>query len=146
MEDTLKRLIIAATLSILAGCSVQSEASSESASISPTATPAPTHNYVLKEGQDYGYQGGISEEDAKNGKVSADVSMFRYLGEKEGRHTIQMLDNDGSATRKISCVKPCEFMKFDSGERVAYNPDSLGGAVMQDALAGELEVYKNAKK
>lgn len=133
-------LIAGFSFALLVACSSQAPEQSSDAS-SETMVSEPTHNYSLKEGQDYGYKSGISEEDQKAGKVASEIIMFRYLGVKKDLHVIQMIDNDGSPLTKISCMNPCEFMKFDSGERVEYNADSLGGAVMHDALSGELEVY-----
>lgn len=102
-----------------------------------------SHNYRIKEGQNYGYVSGISDEDRANGKAASELHLFRYLGEKDGVHTIQQVEEDGSVLLTASCSDPCQFMKLKAGsetERVEYNPDSLGGAVMQDALTGQLEV------
>lgn len=103
----------------------------------------PAHNYKIKEGTTYGYVSGISDEDRAKGKAASELKLFRYLGEKDGFHTVQHVEEDGSVLFALKCADPCEFMRVEVGgevqQRIEYNPETLGGGVMQDAMTGKLE-------
>lgn len=111
-------------------------------------TGIPTHNYKMKEGINYGYVGGISDEERASGKAAAELHLFRYLGKQDGLDTIEQVDENGNSILKAQCANPCEFMKLiveGETQRVQYNPETLGGAVMQDAQRGFLEVAAKTK-
>jgi hypothetical protein len=139
------KFVLAACLSVLlvAGCSESPNTESPNMENDQAKEEAPTHNYRVKEGANYGYVGGISDEERKSGKTAAELHLFRYVGEKDGVHTVQQVEEDGTVLLTATCTDPCEFMKLkigDAVERIEYNPESLGGAVMQDAITGQLEV------
>ncbi len=72
--------------------------------------------------------------------------MFRFLGEKNGIYTVRMVDGRGNEIVTETCAKPCEYLKLGDGQRVKFNSDSLGGAAMEDALNGQLEIYEKSAK
>ena len=143
------KMAVVACLPILVLTACSGSSTPDGGTTSPVADATPTHNYKVKEGSNYGYLGGLSDEDKSKGKAAADLVLFRYLGEKDGLYKVQQIEENGQAILSISCTKPCEFMKLSVGgevSRVEYNPATLGGAVIQDALSGELEVADSKKK
>jgi hypothetical protein len=112
---------------------------------SPPPPPLPSHNYDLKEGVVYSYIAAISEEDEKKGIGVGDVSMFKYLGNQDGRYTVASIGDDGKIIYTSSCTNPCVVIKNDTGRRTAYNPNSIIGAVFQDAISGQLIVSSSRK-
>ena len=132
-------------------CGEPAEKSSAPSVVSPPAVylppepPKPPHRYGLKDGNSYAYIAGLSEEERKKGKASGDVLMFRYLGKKNGIHTVANLNNAGQTTIKSSCAEPCVIIKYTDGSRSAFTPESIIGAVFQDAIAGYLEDSSGSK-
>jgi len=119
----------------------------------PIPTPAldRTHFYSLVEDGEYGYESALSDEEKNRGVAVKPIQMIRYLGERDGVYSIQV--SDGAARQIFSCKEPCDFIKMKAyfqGELVRTemmkNADgSLISAVMEDAIAGELEPYKRTK-
>jgi hypothetical protein len=113
---------------------------------------APAHFYSLRQDGEYGYEQGLSEDDQKGGVVAKPLVMFRYLGKKRGEYSIAMQDDSG-ARITFSCQESCDFVKtraFVQGELVKETttrntPGSIMYAVLQDAVAGELEPYRQPK-
>lgn len=136
-----------ALLVTLTGCSEPSTPATEVAESEP-APAAPTHNYKIKEGSSYGYVAGLSEDDKNAGKAASEVLMFKYLGKRDDMHPVSMLDDDGTESVKAQCGEPCEIIKMTSSgqvQRIEFTEDSLIGSVLQDAIAGQLEVAGTAK-
>lgn len=100
----------------------------------------------------YGYEPALSEEDVRNGTATKPLIMMRYVGNKSGAYVIIILGqdaNDASVTNRVSCQAPCEFAKSEmmSGdavlktETVRVTPNSIVGAMLNDAISGQLTPY-----
>jgi len=135
--------ISAALLAALAvsGCNDQAVASSTAAA--PPAKPA--HVYAIKDGLEYGYEVGLSENDKKAGQVAAKIAMYRYLGRKDD--TYQVMLRDGEVRMVFECAKPCTFGKvhtfvgnrYMGKEVLKLSPEAILTGVMRDAMSGELD-------
>jgi hypothetical protein len=77
----------------------------------PAPTPVITHNYAMEQDGEYGYESGISEDDAKQGTVAKPLMMYRYLGKIHGAYTVET-SGDGGAVARASCEDPCNFVKI----------------------------------
>lgn len=134
----------------LAGCG--DESASGSANAEPVAEvvalkPA-VHFYVMADGDEYGYELGVSQSDQDNGKMANSLMMFRYAGEHDGKH--QAYSKDGLAFTIVECSNPCEFMKvmrfagteFIKKDLVRATEGTIGWGVMEDAINGFLQVHK----
>lgn len=91
------------------------------------------------------YISAVSEEDQKKGRAVGDVLMFRYLGEREEKHLLVRLEDDGSIMARYECASPCKVIKRTTNgavERIPYDPSSVLGSVFEDALAGRLEIAR----
>lgn len=113
---------------------------------------APSHNYVLEEDGEYGYEAALSQDDRNAGHAAKGLKMLRYLGQREdGTYTAVMVS--GAFRTTLSCKDPCAFIK----QSITFNGESMGKpetfragnnlatAVLDDAVSGELKVY-GAKK
>jgi hypothetical protein len=106
--------------------------------------PAATaHNWQYRVGQDYAYQGELSDDQRKAGQTRPSVQIYRYLGQRGGAYELRF---DGETA---SCANPCETIYIHAGlfhvERLAFDPDTLLGAAFTDAFNGQLAVYDPAK-
>lgn len=113
---------------------------SDNAPAEPIVPPGPSHHWSYREGQEYGYASVVSEDDQKAGQGAPTVTMWRYLGEHNGVYTVY--SPEGAA--RITCTNPCEVLKYSGPlgtSRVAFNPETIGGGVMDDAINGQMEVY-----
>jgi hypothetical protein len=146
----------------------QPQATSQSASAAPVAAapalpsnpapepsappPPPSHNYAMVDNGTYGYEPALSENDVRDGKAAKALIMARYVGNKNGAYVIIVLGqdaNDVGVTNRVSCQAPCEFAKSEmmSGDTVIktetmrVKPDSLVGAMLEDAVSGQLIPY-----
>jgi hypothetical protein len=66
--------------------------------------------------------------------------MFRFLGVRDGLYTV----TDETGLTSAQCAKPCQvvrIMGIDGFQRVTFNPASIIGAVLTDAINGQMEVY-----
>ena len=134
----------------MAGCD-QSAAPTPTAAPAPTpeaadVPPAPTHNYVIEDGGEYGYAHPVSANEAANGVAQNSLLMIRYLGEKDGTYTVASYI--GGAEARASCKLPCPAIKLESlinGHLVAKEFMPAGGTLISDALSdaitGQLKVY-----
>lgn len=136
----------AATMTILAlgGCDAASTSND-------TATAASDdHHYSMKDGEAYGYEHALSEEDKKSGVASKSLEMFRYAGVDAGVYRLVL--GDKSDPYEITCEKPCKFMKTfevgqeDKAERHAFDTTSIMGSAMEDAQEGKLAISPSAVK
>ncbi|WP_124645023.1 hypothetical protein [Aquitalea sp. FJL05] len=108
----------------------------------------PVHHYVIEENGEYGYESGVSENERKNGQVAAGVSMVRYRGVIKGYHTLTTTKN--RITTTLRCKDPCDFAKVsNSAGNITSDPEtmrlaegSIGWAMAQDAMNGQLQVYR----
>ncbi len=115
------------------------------ASPTPVPTPTPTHNYAFVEGDLYGYIAAISENDRKAGKRAGDVLTFRYAGYWDGQYNLEQVDDAGNIVAVSTCGKPCIAIKDYSARsmrRIAYDPASIIGSAMEDAMNGRLKRKK----
>ena len=147
----------------------QPQTTSQSASAAPVATapalpsnpppepsapppPPPSHNYAMVDNGTYGYEPALSENDVRDGKAAKALIMARYVGNKNGAYVVIVLGqdaNDVGVTNRVSCQAPCEFAKSEimSGDTVIktetlrVKPDSLIGAMLEDAVSGQLIPY-----
>jgi hypothetical protein len=126
----------------VAGCSPKEARRQPSAPPSPVA-PA-THNWLYRNGQEYAYQGELSDDQKRAGESTPAVQMYRYLGEHDGVFKLQF---DGETA---TCANPCQVITIAAGlfhvERVDFDPDSILGAAFTDAFDGQLQVYDPAKR
>jgi hypothetical protein len=97
----------------------------------------------------YGYEPALSEEDVRNGTATKPLIMMRYEGNRNGTFVILILGtdlNNPDFVNRVSCHAPCEFAKSEtlSGdvtlktETLRITPDSIVGAMFQDAVSGQL--------
>jgi hypothetical protein len=123
--------------------------------IQAALAPVPTakkHIYAMEEDGEYGYEGGLSQNEKDAGKSVNPIFMFRYLGEKNGTFTVG--SRSGPVTHTASCKDPCEFIKLQTiyagevvkTETVRSTGNAVVDAVLQDARAGQLEKYKAPSK
>ena len=90
----------AMALLLIAGCSQQN--STSTAASQPAISDASAaseavvekHNYVVKDGLEYGYESELSQNDKDQGKVANTVLMFRFAGEKDGRYQVYIKQGD----------------------------------------------------
>ncbi|MFC7499022.1 hypothetical protein ACFQRC_07280 [Enterovirga sp. GCM10030262] len=91
----------------------------------------------------------MSEEDRKRGKEAGDVVMYRYAGFWDGEFHLEGLNDNGDITSVNTCSQPCIALKSYYGGRMirtAYNPASVVGAAMEDAMKGRLVRKKPERK
>jgi hypothetical protein len=155
-----KQIVVWAVVTlVLAGCgdshpTLSTEAEGQSATIAPEP-PKIEHMYSMKDGDQYGYEKGISKDQQDAGQTASTLLMFSYAGEKDGVYQAYT-GTDGVVT-VMQCNNPCEFMKiltFVGGEnvktdRMKATEGSVGWAVMSDAINGKLEPHvakRNGKK
>lgn len=158
-------LLVAGLALVLSGCGKNTGNQPESpapvgptpvASLSPpvqAAPPAPPpHNYQMVDNGTYGYEPALSEEDVRNGTATKPLVMMRYEGDRNGTFIVLILgtdQNNPNFVNRVSCQAPCEFAKSEtlSGDTVLntetlrVTPDSIVGAMLQDAVSGQLVPY-----
>ena len=103
--------------------------------------PKPTHNYDFRDGDTYGYEAALSDDDRKAGKAARDVVIYRYAGLIEGKHTLEFLEPDGAISSVSQCSSDCHAIRTWAGGRSylrAFDPSSILGAAMEDAIKGRL--------
>lgn len=115
------------------------------------APPKPAHNYEVRDGMDYGYSAAISQDAQKSGQVAPKIIMFKYAGQRDGKH--QVHSSDGVNFTAVECFSPCEVMKIMNFinkdylrdtvhvERIKNQPGTIANLVMEDALNGRLNNY-----
>ncbi|WP_322008273.1 lysozyme inhibitor LprI family protein [Paraburkholderia tropica] len=103
----------------------------------------------------YGYEPALSEEDVRNGTATKPLIMMRYVGNQNGTYVIIILGQDANnsdVVSRVSCQAPCQFAKSETvagnsvvkTETLRVTPDSLVGAMLADAVAGQLLPYGHA--
>lgn len=123
-----------------------------SAETNAPAEMPPDHYYVYAEKDGtYGYTRPLSQEDINSGTAENELVLIRYLGEQNGIYKAITTNPDGSEGL-ISCSKPCQFITvqtIDNGQvinkEVIPAADTLGQAIMTDAINGKLKVYKHGQ-
>ena len=137
-------IAVSMTVLGLGACDGASSSNETSAAVSTD------HHYSMKDGEAYGYEHALSEEDQKSGVASKSLEMFRYAGVEAGVY--RLVIGDKSDPYEITCEKPCKFMKTfevgkeDKAERHAFDTTSIMGSAMEDAQAGKLAISPSAVK
>ena len=118
----------------------------------PPRPPIPTHNYVIEEDGLYGYQPVVSDADRTNGVAQKPLVMVKYLGQRNGTYRAEVQIQPGMMTI-VSCKDPCEYFKVtpyaygESGDPQTMKAEgTLGGGILEDAIAGELKPFKAGKR
>lgn len=148
-------------VALLSGCGKNSnDASPQASQPAPTSAPAaaetqPTpqlHNYAMVDNGTYGYERALNEDDIKQGKAVKSLVMMRYAGNKNGAYVILILGQDAdnsSVINRVSCQLPCKYAKSEvltgdeviRTETVPADPSSIMGAMLEDAVNGQLVPY-----
>ena len=106
----------------------------------PPPLPQPTHRYDAREGSDYSYAPDVTDQQKSEGVAAQKLLTIRYLGVVNGEDKIQPVDMPDVS---YTCARPCQVIKlYNAGEliqRELYNPESVIGAMFQDAGSGQLE-------
>jgi uncharacterized protein YecT (DUF1311 family) len=98
----------------------------------------------------YGYEPALSEDDIRSGKATKALVMMRYVGLRNGTYVLLILSEDSpNVTNRITCQAPCNFAKSEvmaddsvlKTETLRVVPNSLIGAMLEDAMAGQLMPY-----
>ncbi|WP_157654611.1 hypothetical protein [Burkholderia ubonensis] len=139
------------------GCSDAKNDRTDIPATSPSADAArpeagvSSHQYVLRQDGAYGYEPALSEDDIRAGKAVKALVMMRYVGFRDGTHTLLIVDEDDpGVVGRVTCAVPCEFAKFQtvvdgkvtSTETLRMTPGSLVGSMFEDAIAGRLVPYR----
>lgn len=114
----------------------------------PVAPAEPTHNYVMTENGEYGYQPLVSDDERSKGVVTKALIMVKYRGQHDGVYTAEVTSDEGAIYR-IECKDPCEFVKTKviaggevlKSETIPNTPGSMVSVILEDALAGNLQPY-----
>jgi hypothetical protein len=135
------------------GSQQPSQAAPASAPAVTETQPAPqNHNYAMVDNGTYGYERALNEDDIKQGKAAKSLLMMRYVGSKNGTYVILILGQDAdnpSSIDRVSCQAPCKYAKSETmvgdeivrTETLPANPDSIMGAMLEDAVNGQLTPY-----
>jgi hypothetical protein len=147
----LQKLITLVGILLIAGCGEQQPANQapEEAKV-VTAPVVKSHNYSLKEGNEYGYERALTTDETNNGQVAASLLMARFIGTQDGKYQVVVVDNgDTNVVNVVECTNPCEFMKnmvFSQGtligsQRIRVAPNVIGWMMLEDAINGHLDQY-----
>lgn len=126
-----------------------------SAPTTPVPAPAPVqppHNYQMVDQGTYGYEPALSEDDIRKGIATKPLIMVRYEGNRNGTYIILILgvdQNNSSVVNRVSCQLPCQYAKSEmlldasviSTETLPVRRDSIMGAMLEDAVSGQLAPY-----
>jgi hypothetical protein len=146
-------LIATAAVLVVAGCGDQrTPAVAKNEALPEVVTPPKRdHNYEVREDMDYGYAAAISQNAQNGGQVAPKILMFKYAGQRDGKHQVHA--SDGVNFTAIECSSPCEVMKIMNFidkdylrgtvrvERIKNQPGTIANLVMDDALHGRLNNY-----
>lgn len=114
----------------------------------PLPPPAPRHNWTYRDGNQYGYEQSISDEQRAQGQVATKLLMFRFNGERDGK--FQAYAREGEYASVLECQRPCEYVKsmVFSGRGKAIRTEhmravsgSIASALIEDMRDGDLELY-----
>jgi len=143
----------------LAGCGKESQTQPVAPAAQVIAPlPIKTHNYSLKDGDEYGYEQGLSVDDTNRGQGAPTLLMAKFAGSRDGKYQVYTKAAQyPGAIIVVECTNPCEFMKsmvFYQGEfvnvqRIRAAQGIIGWAMIEDAINNELEqsfVENNGKK
>lgn len=115
-------------------------AASNSTELSSADEPLPDHSYTEKIGDIYFYTAALSENARKDGVGAKSMYGFKYLGRaSNGDVLIVGVNNIGFPTSAIRCSVPCKVIRIGRDEAMSFDPDTVVGTVIADALNGKLE-------
>ncbi|MFC3874855.1 hypothetical protein [Neisseria musculi] len=105
----------------------------------------PDHFYSLQDGQEYGYESAISQDQANAGQAASNIIMIRFAGEKDGKYQIYGKENQVYSV--FECDKNCQFIKsmvfvdnqLIRKEMLKGGNDSVASFAFMDAINGKLE-------
>lgn len=114
--------------------------------------PKVAHEYVVRDGQEYGYEPAISENQRSSGQAAAEIRMFSYLGRKGDVYQVMLKDDNVRSV--VECEKPCDFGKiytfvgdrFVRKDTVRLAPDAIASAAVRDAMRGELNPLRGEQR
>ena len=145
MTALLGRSVLVLLCLLLAACDAHNEAPGNT-----VAEAAPLHNWTYREGDAYGYQSAVSDDDKKAGQSASEVVMYRYYGKDGDDYVLRSRNAFGDYETR--CTNPCEVMRVTlagQGEvlkRLVYSDDLVVAAALKDAIAGNLELASDAAK
>lgn len=122
--------------------------------IPKTDLTAPSQHYwSIHDGDEYGYEHGISEDDQRAGVLAKPLVMVSYLGEQNGEYKFS--EDKGSGAKIIyACKYPCTILKTTAyfhgtvinSIRQPNVGGSIGWAIMEDAAHHQVQPVGNSKK
>lgn len=126
----------------------------------PVPAPAPIqppHNYQMVDQGTYGYEPALSEDDIRKGIATKPLIMVRYEGNRDGTYVILILgvdQNNSNVANRVSCRLPCQYAKSEmllggsviSTETLPVRRDSIMGAMLEDAVSGQLAPYGQGQR
>lgn len=148
----------AAILLTLVGCDRHEEKSvtleKEETQIIPSQSEKLiTHFYSMKDGDEYGYEPALSEDQKRAGAIASNLVMIKFLGERKGHYQLLQSINEGVQI-VFECDRPCSFLRArtflngieQSKERIRRAEGSILFYAFEDAMAGELEQHYIMRK
>lgn len=143
---------------ILVGCNNNSAPVSAgapapaSAPIAAVSPPLPAHHYAIQDGLEYGYEGALSDEDRRQGRVTSPLKMYRFLGSQRDVYQVALKVANNSYVA-AECEKPCEYAKIYSfvGDQLVSKEvmrlpeEALLKYVFADAIGGRLKPWRGDK-
>ena len=139
-------IIIAGVLSACSEAPVTNGSAASSSVKTPPVLLKP--NYASQDGDVYVYQAGLSQDDKDAGKAAGELISYKYLGAKDGAHTLALLNDDDQTMGRATCTNPCSVIKVkigDSTDRIAFSDQSVLGSAFEDAFKGHLKVASPKK-
>jgi hypothetical protein len=106
----------------------------------------------MRDGNEYGYERAISQDEQNQGQATNQLLMVKYAGQKDGKHQVYVQDKQTFGV--FECSAQCDYIKgmtflgneHIKTERMKGGPESVAGAALADAINGKLEQAKVAKK
>ncbi len=146
---------------VLLGCGeAKTEAAKPAAQSTETVSEAPEaaapaksdHYYSMRDGDEYGYERAISQDEQNQGQAANQLLMVKYAGQKDGKYQVYVQDKQTFGV--FECSAQCDYIKSMTffgkehikTERMKGGPESVAGAALTDAINGKLEQAKVAKK
>jgi hypothetical protein len=127
-------------------------AKAEPATVAETTPPAPEHYYSMQDGNSYGYESVLSQNDINNGLVTKPLIMFSHVSKTDTKIALKSETGEGVYSL-ISCEIPCEYAKItpvvngykQKPETMAVTNDSIISLALKDAMNGFMETKEKAE-
>lgn len=112
----------------------------------------PDHFYSMRDGNEYGYERAISNEEQNQGQAANKLLMLKFAGQKDGKY--QVYTQDKQTFGVFECSAPCDYIKtmvffgkeHIKTERIKGGTGSIAGAALTDAINGKLEQAKVTRR